>query len=110
MKIAVATQDGMVAAHFGRCPQYTIAEVEEGSVIRQTVVPNPGHEPGVLPGFLAGQGVKCMIAGGMGPRAQNLFAGYGIDVIVGADGPVDEVVFDHIGGRLETGEDLCEHH
>lgn len=50
-----------------------------------------------------------MIAGGMRPRAQNLFANYGIDLIVGATGPVDDVLTDHIRGNLETGRDLCDH-
>ncbi len=109
MKIAVATQDGAVSPHFGRCPEYTIVHVEDGSVVERTVVANPGHEPGVLPGFLARHGVTCMIAGGMGPRAQNLFSNLNIDVVVGATGPVDDVLRDHICGRLETGEDLCDH-
>lgn len=109
MIIAVATQDGAVAAHFGRCSEYTIVEVEDGSVVDTKTVPNPGHEPGVLPGFLADQGAECMIAGGMGPRAQNLFARLDIDVVVGATGPVDAVVRDHIRGCLEIGDDLCDH-
>ncbi len=109
MIFAIATQGGEVAAHFGRCPEYTIVQVENGSVVDMKTLPNPGHEPGVLPGFLADQGAECMIAGGMGPRAQNLFASLDIDVVVGATGPVDAVVRDHILGCLETGDDLCNH-
>jgi len=29
MKIAISTDAGFVSAHFGRCPSFTIAEIEE---------------------------------------------------------------------------------
>ncbi|MDI6894776.1 MAG: NifB/NifX family molybdenum-iron cluster-binding protein [Bacillota bacterium] len=73
MRIAVASEGGMVARHFGRCPEYTIFEVRDGTVTGRTVVPNPGHQPGFLPVYLGDMGVSCIIAGGMGPRAQGLF-------------------------------------
>jgi predicted Fe-Mo cluster-binding NifX family protein len=50
-----------------------------------------------------------MIAGGMGPRAQNLFAQEGIVTLMGATGRVDEVVRDFLNGAHIEGESLCEH-
>jgi predicted Fe-Mo cluster-binding NifX family protein len=109
MKIAISTDGGSVSAHFGRCPSYTLIDVREGKVITREEIPNPGHSPGFLPGYLAEKGVTTIIAGGMGPRAQGLFAENGIKTIIGVEGGVDEVVDRFLQGTLEPGRDLCDH-
>ena len=109
VKIAVATDGPMVAAHFGRCPEYTIFTLNNGKVENKVIIPNPGHEPGFLPGYLGKLGVSCIIAGGMGPRAQGLFAENNIRTITGVSGRVDEAINSYLAGRLESGESLCEH-
>ena len=48
-----------------------------------------------------------MIAGGMGRRAEAFFNQYGIEVIVGVTGKIDEVIKKIIDGTLEGGESLC---
>jgi len=51
-----------------------------------------------------------IIAGGMGYRAQQLFAQNGIKVVVGAPGNDPEsVVSDYLNGTLQTGENPCDH-
>ncbi|MDI3534179.1 MAG: hypothetical protein PWQ82_544 [Thermosediminibacterales bacterium] len=109
MKIAVATDGARVAEHFGRCPEYTIFTVNDGKIESKIVIPNPGHEPGFLPRYLAERGVNCIIAGGMGPRAQGLFEQQNIKTVVGARGLVDEVIDAYLKGQLEVGESTCEH-
>ncbi|MEW6275201.1 MAG: NifB/NifX family molybdenum-iron cluster-binding protein [Bacillota bacterium] len=109
MKIAVATEGAMVAEHFGRCREYTIAEIQDGKLASKVVIPSPGHEPGFLPRYLAGMDVHCVIAGGMGVKAQNLFREAGIKTVVGVTGLVDRVIDDFIGGRLVGGESFCDH-
>ena len=37
MKIAISTEESMVAPHFGRCPEYTIYNVVDGSVADKTL-------------------------------------------------------------------------
>jgi len=108
MKIAISTDKEEVSAHFGRCPEFTIIEIEDGKLKGKKVIPNPGHHPGFLPQFLHDQGVTCIIAGGMGYRAQGLFAEKGIETIVGISGTVDEVVKKILSGTLEGGESLCK--
>jgi predicted Fe-Mo cluster-binding NifX family protein len=110
MKIAVSTDSGQVSAHFGRCSEYTIFEVEDNKVINKEIIPNPGHEPGFLPRYLSERGVSCIIAGGMGPRAQQLFVQNNIKAVIGAYGDVDSVVEQYLQGTIELGEDACEHH
>ncbi|NOR15767.1 MAG: hypothetical protein GQ544_08690 [Candidatus Aminicenantes bacterium] len=109
MKIAIATEGASVSAHFGRCQAYTLLNIEEGKVVNRETIPNPGHQPGFLPKFLAGMGVNCILAGGMGPRAQDLFASHNIETITGVQGPIDEVIEQYLQQNLETGEDLCGH-
>jgi len=107
--IAIATERSMVAQHFGRCPEYTFFKVENGSIVEEKTVPNPGHEPGFLPGYLASMGVNCIVAGGMGQRAQSLFASEGIDTYVGITGPVRGVIETYLDGKLYSGVSSCEH-
>lgn len=109
MKIAISTVEGMVAEHFGRCPQYTIFTVEDGEIKSKEVFDNPGHQPGFLPRYLAQRGVDCIIAGGMGPRARDLFVEQNISTVTGAVGPVEDVVNSYLQGTLKVGNDMCHH-
>jgi len=108
-RVAIATDGQAVAAHFGRCEGYTIVEIEGGAVKCRELLPNPGHEPGFLPGYLAERRVTCIVAGGMGPRAQGLFDEHGIRTIVGVSGSIDDTLQALLRDELESGESLCEH-
>jgi predicted Fe-Mo cluster-binding NifX family protein len=109
VKIAVATEGGQVAEHFGHCPQYTIFIVEDGQMQDEEVIENPGHKPGFLPRYLAERGIDCIIAGGMGPRAKELFEENNIATVAGVHGPVRDVATAYLTGKLETGVDMCHH-
>jgi predicted Fe-Mo cluster-binding NifX family protein len=109
MRIAISTDAHMVAAHFGRCEAYTIVDIEQGELISEERLANPGHAPGFLPGYLSKRGVGCIVAGGMGPRAQTLFDEQKIQAIVGVSGTVAEAVAALLRGDLEGGESMCEH-
>lgn len=109
MKIAISTERGYVSAHFGRCPAYTLVEIQDGRVVAQEEIENPGHQPGFLPQYLSKKGVEVIIAGGMGPRAQGLFAEKNIQMIIGVQGPIGEVVEKFLRRDLEAGADLCDH-
>jgi len=108
MKIAISTDAGFVSAHFGRCPSFTIADVEGGKVLKVEEINNPGHQPAFLPNFLAEHGVKYIISGGMGNRAQMLFAEKKITPVVGVTGKVEEVIEKFAKGQLKEGESLCK--
>ena len=113
MKIAVPTAGGMLCMHFGHCEVFTLMDVDpETKTIKETVelVPPP-HEPGVLPVWLGEQGANLIIAGGMGGRAQSLFEGQGVQVVVGAPGcltPADAALA-YLNGSLTTGANACDH-
>lgn len=107
MRIAIATDNGYISEHFGRCPSYTLVDIEEQQIKNKQLVNNPGHEPGRIPAFLHEQGAKVVIAGGMGPRAVSLFQENNIEVIVGATGPVDKAISDYAAGNLKSGQTTC---
>ena len=50
------------------------------------------------------------VSGGMGQRAQELFAVQGIQVVVGAPSETPEkLVADFLAGSLKTGDNACDH-
>ena len=108
-RLAIATEGDLVAPHFGHCPTFTLITVKDDQIQKQEVIPNPGHKPGFLPRYLADLGIDCIIAGGMGGNAQELFAERGIRAITGIQGRVDDVVAAYIAGQLQSGESLCDH-
>lgn len=111
MKFAVPTNEGKLCAHFGHCEAFALLDTDAaGRVIKETYITPPPHEPGLLPPWLSQQGVNCIIAGGMGSRAQQLFAEQGVNVITGAQGenPKD-IVEQYLKGVLQTGANTCDH-
>lgn len=108
MKIAISTDRNKVSPHFGRCPQFTIIEVENNKLIDKKIIENPGHHPGFLPQYLNKFGVSCIVAGGMGMRAKELFSQTGIEAVLGVEGKVKEVINKIIDGSLEGGESICQ--
>lgn len=111
-RIAIPVADGRLCMHFGHCEQFAVVDVDpEGGQIRRTeLLTPPPHEPGVLPRWLAEQGVTTVLAGGMGQRARQLFAGQGIEVRVGAPPePPEQLVAQYVAGNLPAGENVCDH-
>ena len=110
-RIAVAAEDEQglnsgVSQHFGRCPYYTMVEVENGKITLSYRVENPYFgehgDPGQVPVFIRDQGANVIIAGGMGQRALGFFQQFDIQVVTGVTGQVKTVVEQYLGG--ETGE------
>lgn len=108
MKIAISTDNGLVSEHFGRCPEFTLVDIENGKITNRETLPNPGHHPGFLPQFMEQNCVNAVIAGGGGHRAQMLFAEENIQFILGVTGTIDETLDKLCKGELEGGESLCK--
>lgn len=110
MKIAVATEQEMVAGHFGHCESFSIFEVENKQIVKSESIPNPGHKPGFLPNFLNDLGVKVIIAGGMGGGAIDIFNEKSIEVITGAQGYAKTVAELYLQGKLKSTGSVCHEH
>ena len=107
MKIAISSDSGNVFAHFGRAPEFTFITIENNKLVEKEILQNPGHTVGSIPRFISEHGAKCMISGGMGHRAVGFFNQYGIEVILGITGKIDDIINKVLDGTLEGGESLC---
>jgi len=112
MRYAIPVSNGRLAAHFGHCEHFALIDVDEATntIVRKELVDSPGHQPGLLPVWLAEEGASAVIASGMGSRAQALFRENHIQVIIGAlgDDP-GQIVLDYIQDALATGDNICDH-
>ena len=112
MRIAIPVTDGKISSHFGHCEQFAIIEADPDSkeIKSQQLLAPPPHQPGLLPRWLSQLKVNLIIAGGMGRRAQQLFAQNNNDVIVGAmDNTPEQLVQEYLTGQLKCGHNICDH-
>ena len=108
MKIAAATTrgglDDVISPVFGRCPTFTLVDVEDGEVLSHEVVENP------YAGAMGGAGIQAaqliisksaqaILAGAFGPNASNVFSQGGVQMVP-AQGPVKEKALEFASGRL----------
>jgi ATP-binding protein involved in chromosome partitioning len=113
MKIAIPLAAGRLCMHFGHCEQFALVDVAEndGKAMKTVLVTPPPHEPGLLPRWLHEQGATLVIAGGMGQRAQQLFAQNSVNVIVGASAETPEtLVHGYLNGSLPCDGNACNHY
>lgn len=110
MKIAVPTEGNSVSSHFGKCEYFTIAEIEGSQVKSKTLLNTGDHLHGLLPGFLASQGVNIVVAGGMGEGARENLLSNNIEIISGVIGDIDEVLKLYTEGSLKSVDKGCPGH
>ena len=112
MKYAVPVSGGALCGHFGGCEQFAILDVDEatGKIVGKETLTPPEHQPGVYPAWLAGLGVKVVLAGGIGGRAVSLFEANNIRVVSGImESDPEKAVLSCLAGSLATGENTCNH-
>ena len=116
-RIAVPSMDeggmeGQRSGHFGHCDVFKTYDITDQKTLACVgeMIPPP-HEPGVLPKWMSENAVDIIIAGGMGIRAQDLFKGFGIQVLTGAspEQTPDELVESYLSGTIVTGDNTCDH-
>ncbi|MFV0592763.1 MAG: NifB/NifX family molybdenum-iron cluster-binding protein [Draconibacterium sp.] len=84
-KIAIPVDDNSILdGHFGHCRYFSLLTVEDQHIVSEEKVTPPPHEPGLLPKWLAQQGVTDVLAGGMGQKAIEIFKYNNVNVFVGA--------------------------
>lgn len=103
--------DALISAHFGRCPFFTLIDLDNDKIINVSAVPNPyfgNHQPGQVPQFVSSQEANVLLSGGMGQRAVTFFNEFGIEVASGASGTVAEGLKTYLQGNL-PGYQPCSH-
>ncbi|MCK4870950.1 MAG: NifB/NifX family molybdenum-iron cluster-binding protein [Gammaproteobacteria bacterium] len=110
MKIALPANGKEIASHFGHCACFEIFNVENNIIGEKTTVNSVGeHKPGVLPQLLKDNGVNLIIADGIGQKAVQLFNSWGIEVIVGVRGLLEDAIARYLDGNLQGGSNGCSH-
>jgi predicted Fe-Mo cluster-binding NifX family protein len=109
MRIAIPLTNGRLSFHIGFCECFALLDVdpdEQKILGREDIWATP-PPPGLLPLWLAIYRVTVVLVGGMGERAQRLFAEQGIRVVVGAVVETPEkLVSDYLSGTLQAGENV----
>lgn len=111
-KIAVTTDtDHTVFQHFGKCPSFTVYNIEDGKLSSQKVLDagETGHE--ALADLLAQEKVEVLICGGIGAGAMEALMQNGIMVVPGQQGDIDVVTQAFLDGTLMMSNmPNCDHH
>ncbi len=110
MKIAIATEGTEVSEHFGKCENFTMAEIVNSDVKDRVIVNTGGNQHGLLPAFLASHNVDVVIAGGMGEGAQQKLLSSGIKIISGVSGNIEETISAYLKGDLKSNGAGCSGH
>lgn len=107
---AIPTINKKLCAHFGHCENFALVETVDEKIMRVDFIQPPEHQPGTYPKFLANHGVKVIIAGGLGVKAQDLFIQNNIEVFIGvnSDSP-EKLVEQYLQDQLRSGQNLCDH-
>jgi len=107
---AVPTTGKQLCAHFGHCEEFAIIETNGEKIEKVEYLKPPVHQPGTYPRFLSGKGVTTIISGGMGIKAQEIFAQNNIEVFFGIDSDIPEkLVEKYLKDQLVSGQNLCDH-
>jgi predicted Fe-Mo cluster-binding NifX family protein len=114
MKIAVPTkQDNQIDAHFGHCEFYRIYTVsDQNQVISDERMDSPqgcGCKSNIAQVF-ENEGIKTMLAGGIGDGAVNVLNAHGINVIRNCRGDVSELVQQYLAGNVHDSGSNCAAH
>jgi len=91
--------------HFGHCDVFTLIDVENGTIKKESVISNQEHGHGgcmVPVNLLAQQNVNAIVVGGIGRRPLTGFGAAGIEVYFDSSSPyVKTVVENLIANKLE---------
>jgi predicted Fe-Mo cluster-binding NifX family protein len=107
---AIPTIDKQLCMHFGHCQEFAIVETDDKKIVNVQYLSPPVHQPGTYPRFLASKGVSTIISGGMGVKAQEIFAQNNIEVFMGiqANQP-EKLVEQYLTHEIVSGDNLCDH-
>ena len=110
-KIAVPIdENGILDGHFGHCKYFALISVENKNIVAEETVTPPPHEPGVLPKWLAQNGVTDVLAGGMGQKAVQIFNYNDVNVFVGVPKlTAQELVEGFLNETIEFSANYCDH-
>lgn len=106
MKIAVPVDNGHLAGQFDQTPAFMIFDIDpvtRSILNREEMVPS-ANQPQLVTLWLAGRGVRRVLAGEIGMCSRNLLAIYGIGVNAGVTiSDPESLVMAFMEGRIGNG-------
>jgi predicted Fe-Mo cluster-binding NifX family protein len=110
-KIAVPVdENGLLDGHFGHCKFFAVLSIEDKNIVEEKVLVPPPHEPGLLPKWLAEQGVTDVLAGGMGQKAIHILNYNEVNVWVGAPRKsAKELAEGFVSSSIQFTANYCDH-
>ena len=114
MKIAVPTKENnQIDSHFGHCEFYSIYTIsDQNQVIEKERMDSPqgcGCKSNIARVFET-DGIKTMLAGGIGDGAISKLNAHGVNVIRNCQGDVTELVQQYLAGNVKDGGSNCAAH
>jgi predicted Fe-Mo cluster-binding NifX family protein len=109
MKIAVTTQGNQIFQHFGKCPDFTVFNIENGKIQSKKIIDATQNGHAALTGFLKNAGVDVIICGGIGDGAKQMLSSAGIALVSGVEGNIDDAINAYISGNLNDMGGNCNH-
>ena len=114
MKIAVPVKESnQIDSHFGHCEFYKIYTVsDQNQVVSEERMESPqgcGCKSNIAEVF-ENEGIKIMLAGGIGDGAVNKLNAHGITVIRNCQGDVTEIVDKYLAGEVTDSGSNCASH
>ncbi len=109
-RIAIPLNGGQFSSHFGGADAFFFvdADPDSGKILKTEVHEAPPHEQGAFPRWVRSHGATVVLAGGMGPRAVQMFESFGVRVVTGvAGGEPQAIAGAFISGTLETSGEQC---
>lgn len=113
MKIAIPTRNSTVDGHFGHCEYYTIFNIDDNNQIANSQFMASPEGCGCqsnIASLLQNMGVSLMLAGNMGGGALQNLNSFGVEVIRGCSGNVNEVVKEYLAGNIKDSGEGCQAH
>lgn len=108
MKIAISTNGNFVAKHYGKAPEFIIADIIAGKVVESEKFLTKDYTKDDIVDFLSDKQVRRIICNGIGTRATELFDEHGIQVIAGISGKIGSVLESVTNGTIiASGESTC---
>lgn len=111
MNYAITMEHQLVFQHFGKCPQFLIVEIVDGSIVGKSLLKSGTAGHGALATLLQDAKIDVLVCGGIGAGARTALAEKGIQIIAGQSGNVDTVIEQiKLGTIQDNPVGNCQHH
>lgn len=113
MKVAIVFSKDTVSQHFGHSEGFKIYDLDDKkNIVGEETIMNTGIKGCEMANLFASYDVNTVIVGGIGEHAVRNLEEQDISVILGAEGPVTDVIFDfcHDSLKLNDIKPHASHH